>query len=393
MKPSETIPVGFKLIKQTDPLQYIMTVIVEQSKADIAGLKVGDWLIKIEDNDIRLTDLQDVLRHIYRLFNSVGFINMLIARKKSSNIENPKKSAKTHVLALGDRSNSTENKNPNSSTHKEYSINQSMDPNIDKIRHITLKQASGLYFDSFIPDNHDQIYVHFISNIQTISATYRAGLRNNDRIVTVNSVDVTNTKPEDLRLMISKEQPIQLTVVQDSKYLQSIENFKHNKTQKTSPSTGPTSIDHPQSKESNNILFTDDQGPVYTKHCIIKKDPSYATLGFSLHYEDGFHVIRNVEINFPGYKSGLCNHDIILFVNQRSIQQMAHDDVTILLRSLSNSNQIIDLIIINQLDSQRYKEFQRKNFIDSDTILSKIHRDSTNEIHSKLYLINHSFSK
>jgi len=375
MQPSETVPVGFKLTKQTDPLQYIMTVIVEQSKADIAGLKVDDWLIKLEDNDIRLTDSQDVLQDIYRLFNSVGFINMLIARKKPSIInEQPTSVATTNILPSIGLSN------PNQPILKEYPIIQSIDPDLDKIRHITLKETSGLYFNSFISDDTDQI--HFIINIQPISPAYRAGLRNNDRILTVNDIDVKNTSQEDLRLMILKNKPVHLTVIKDSKYIESIENFKCNQIRKSSLSTISESIDSQQSKDLNTILFTDDQGSVYIKHCIIKKEPPYDALGFLLYYEDNVHIINNVEINFPAYNSGLRDCDIILFVNKKSIQQLTHDDVIILLRSLVLSNQSVDLIIMNKNDIQRYKNYQRKKIIDWNLIFSKIYEDSTNKIQS-----------
>jgi len=339
MKPTETIPVGLKLTKQTDSCQYIMTGIVEQSQADLAGLKVDDWLIKIEDNDIRLKDLQDILENICQLFNDVGFINMLIARKKSS----------------VDLSN----------------------PNLDKIRHITLKETSGLYFDSFISDTNDQIQIHFINNIQPISIAYQSGLRNNDRILTVNNIDVTKTSKEDLQFMILKNKSVKLTVINDSKYLESIENFKHNEIQKTLSSIIYETIDHRKLNDFNNILFIDDQGPVYLKHCIVKKESSYNALGFSLYYEDGFHIINNIENNFPGYNSGLRNHDIILFVNKKSIQKLLPNDLTMLIRSLVLTNKIIDLIILKKNDLQRYKNYQRKKSIDWNSILLNIYNEGS----------------
>ncbi len=381
MKPTETIPVGFKLTKQTDPFQYIITALVEQSKADIAGLKIDDWLIKIEDNDIRLTDLENILENIYRLFNIVGSINMLIARKKSTKIINNQS-----ISAEMNSFSSIGLSNPTSSTEKEDPIIQSTDSNLDKIRHITLKQTSGLYINSFKPNNNDQIQVHFITNIQPISAAYRSGLRNNDRILTVNDVDVTNTSQEDLRLMILKTKPVELTVIKDSKYLESIENYKRNENQKTSSQAINKSTDRQESKDLDNIIFIDEQGPVYLKHCIVKRGSSHNALGFLLHYEDGFHIINNIDINYPGYKSGLRDNDIILFINKKNIQQMTHDNVTILLRSLVSSNEIVDLIIIKKTDLQRYKNYQRKKIINWNNIFSKIH----DEIQSKFYNNNNN---
>jgi hypothetical protein len=82
MQPTETSPVGLKLTKQQDPLQYIITAVAKGTKADLAGLKVNDWLIKIEDNDIRLVEFSEVSQEIRELLTNAGLINMVVARKK-----------------------------------------------------------------------------------------------------------------------------------------------------------------------------------------------------------------------------------------------------------------------------------------------------------------------
>lgn len=83
MQPTETSPVGLKLTKQQDPLQYIITAVAKGTKADLAGLKVNDWLIKIEDTDIRSVEFAQVSQDIRQLLTNAGLINMVVARKKS----------------------------------------------------------------------------------------------------------------------------------------------------------------------------------------------------------------------------------------------------------------------------------------------------------------------
>ena len=83
MQPTETSPVGLKLTKQQDPLQYVITAVAPGTKADLAGLKVNDWLIKIEDEDIRLLEFSEVSQDIRQLLTTAGLINMVIARKKT----------------------------------------------------------------------------------------------------------------------------------------------------------------------------------------------------------------------------------------------------------------------------------------------------------------------
>ena len=83
MQPTETSPVGLKLTKQQDPLQYVITAVAPGTKADLAGLKVNDWLIKIEDEDVRLLEFSEVSQDIRQLLTTAGLINMVIARKKT----------------------------------------------------------------------------------------------------------------------------------------------------------------------------------------------------------------------------------------------------------------------------------------------------------------------
>lgn len=355
MKPTETIPVGFKLSKQINPLKYVMTLVVEGSKADMAGLHVDDWLIQIEDKDIRLMPLHDVLHNIYQLFNSVGFLDMLIARKI------PSKSNEQQSLPSVDLVNSNNDTTASPSTSKQSSI----EPNPDKIRRVILKDTSKLHLNSFLTPHNDQFHVHLIHNIQPNSIVHHAGLRNGDRILAVNGTDVTQTSPEDFRVILSKAKPADLTVINDSRYLQSLEN----------QTNVHESITPPQSR---NVLFTDEHGPVYVKHSLIQQIAPYHNLGFLLH-ANTVHMITHVERNHPGYLSGLRDYDIILFVNKKNVQNMTHDDLTILLRSFILTNESVDLITIHKTDLERYQNYRRKRFIDWYSILSKIDHPTIKE--------------
>lgn len=94
------------------------------------------------------------------------------------------------------------------------------------VRHVVLKEALGLDFNSFIPESDSHLQTHFISNVQASSFAERAGLRDGDRILTVNGVDVTDAIHEDVRRMMQEKKPLQLTVVNDPRYLELIENVK-----------------------------------------------------------------------------------------------------------------------------------------------------------------------
>lgn len=93
----------------------------------------------------------------------------------------------------------------------------------------------------------------------------------------------------------------------------------------------------------------------------MKKEPNYNGYGLLLRYQNGLHLIDQVEQDSPAYNSGLREDDVILFVDQKNVEQMTHDDVKILIRKLSLSNTNIDLILIRKSDMQRYNTYQQKN--------------------------------
>lgn len=116
-------------------------------------------------------------------------------------------------------------------------------------------------------------------------------------------------------------------------------------------------------------LFRDDKGIVQVKHCVLKKDPSYNGYGLLLRYQNGLHLIDQVEPGSPAYNAGLREDDVILFVDQKNVEQMTHDDVKILIRKLALSNVDIDLVLIRKGDVQRYKAYQEKKTIDWKHVL------------------------
>ncbi len=86
-------------------------------------------------------------------------------------------------------------------------------------RSITIPEAVGLDFNSFIPQADITSQVHFISNVQPDSQAGIAGLKDGDRILQINGVNVTNLEHEDVRKLMQLMTPIVLTVANDPKYL------------------------------------------------------------------------------------------------------------------------------------------------------------------------------
>ncbi|UJR23589.1 hypothetical protein I4U23_026578 [Adineta vaga] len=389
IQPTETVPLGFKLSKQTDSLQCVISGIDQQSQADLAGVQVDDWLIGIEDKDIRSTEFSDVSQYIHQKLNSNGSIHILIARKKSlapssvttddqrlSSITTYDRPKETDILLSVGLSNKIEEKLVNQ--HENETFNTSD----ETVRHIILKDALGLDFHSFAPDENSLFKIHAISNVRPLSLADRAGLRNGDRILTVNGIDVTNTNHKTVRHRLLKKSPVHLTVVNDPNYFELIETVK-NKQNRISLSRQTSTCEAIEEKSPSlisedliNVLFIDDQGPVYFKHCVVEKEATQQTLGFALHHVDNLHIISDADKHMSAYKCGVRNDDVILYINKENVEQMTHDDVKILIRMFTISNEIFHLILLQKNDVKRYRDYQEKSFIDWTNILGDIYEDN-----------------
>ena len=99
----------------------------------------------------------------------------------------------------------------------------SSDPNLSieqgESRHISVPEAIGLDFHSFIPQADITSQVHFFSGIQANSQASTAGLKDGDRILQINGVNVTSLEHEDVRKLMQLMTPIVFTVAHDPKYL------------------------------------------------------------------------------------------------------------------------------------------------------------------------------
>lgn len=142
--------------------------------------------------------------------------------------------------------------------------------------------------------------------------------------------------------------------------------------------------DSPKASQENlskylRPLFTDSEGLVQVKHCILKKDLNYNGYGLLLRYQGGLHLIDQVEEESPAFNAGLREDDVILYVDRKNVETMTHDDVKILIRKLSLSNTNIDLILIRRIDIQRYKNYQDRNTIDWNPIFQDKSTPGTNQ--------------
>ncbi|CAF5027913.1 unnamed protein product, partial [Rotaria socialis] len=124
-----------------------------------------------------------------------------------------------------------------------------------------------------------------------------------------------------------------------------ISDMKISPSKSLSPSPPIEDEDDGLSKH-RRVLFTVGKVSIKIKHCILRKDPTYNGYGLVLRYQNGLHLIDQVEDDSPAYIAGLREDDIILYADKKNVQQLTHDDVKILIRKLSIKNMDIDLILM-----------------------------------------------
>ena len=378
---NSTIPVGLKLTKQNDPLQYIITIVVKESRADTAGLKVDDWLVKLEDEDIRLKDFQQLSKDIQDSLNIRGLVNLVVARKKNYTTETFDADIKEQTTK--EIMNSS-NQNIELIKHKS---NELINGSTDEIRHITLGEALGLDFNSYVPDDDQQVQVHFISNVKSLSMGDRAGLKDGDRILSINGADTAQYSHEEVRRMMSGKMPVTLTVVNEPKYLQLIRNVQENlDLNKITLSARELTVSEKKLKpvpedlqEYFHLLFNDIHGPVYYKACRLIKKPKYDSFGFLLRQTNECHLIDAVEPDFPAYNSGLRENDVILGVNGKNAELLSHDELKKFIRISTNSAPSIDFILLLRKDLKRYKDYQEKNGMDWQLMIAQQGSNTDNQ--------------
>lgn len=132
---------------------------------------------------------------------------------------------------------------------------------------------------------------------------------------------------------------------------------------KSLSSSRPIKYEDDGLSKHRRVLFTDDKGSVKVKHCILRKDSTYNGYGFVLQYQNGLHLIGQVEEDSPAYNAGLREDDIIFYIDKKNVEQLTNDDVKILIRKLSVANMDIALILMKKTDVPRYKNYEEKNAI------------------------------
>ncbi|CAF1239668.1 unnamed protein product [Adineta steineri] len=210
----------------------------------------------------------------------------------------------------------------------------------EETRHITISEAIGLDFKSFIPQADITSQVHFISNIQADSEPSLAGLKNGDRILQINEINVTSLEYEDVRKLMQLMTPIVLTVANDPKYLTLLQEPIHDIEEKQ-PELPITSGDDVDSDPNQRRISRFE----------LKKQPSFESLASSTstaskptkssRYEI-FNLTQPDESSTEEpLKAKICRlrttslreNDVILFVGKTNVEKLTHEDIKVMIRA------------------------------------------------------------
>ncbi|CAF1251295.1 unnamed protein product [Adineta steineri] len=220
-----------------------------------------------------------------------------------------------------------DNDDPNKKNSAPPPPNSKLAVEPEETRHVTISEAIGLDFNSFIPQADITSQVHFISNIQADSEPSLAGLKNGDRILQINGINVTSLEHEDVRKLMQLMTPIVLTVANDPKYL---------------------------------VLL---QEPI---HDIEEKQPELPiTSGDDVDSDPNQRRISRIKISkTSSYRASLRENDVILFVGKTNVEKLTHENIKVMIRAAALASNQIALTVISKLDIPEYKTLQEKGLID-----------------------------
>ncbi|CAF0751240.1 unnamed protein product [Adineta steineri] len=241
----------------------------------------------------------------------------------------------------------------------------------EETRHVTISEAIGLDFNSCIPQADITSQVHFISNIQADSEPSLAGLKNGDRILQINGINITSFEHEDVRKLMQLMTPIVLTVANDPKYLVLLQEPIHDIEEKQ-PERPIISGDDDDSDPNQRRIFRFE----------LKRQPSFEPMTSSIstaskstkssRYEI-FNLTQPDESSTEEplkakichlRKTGLRENDVILFVGKTKIEKLTHEDIKVMIRAAALASNQVDLTVISKLDIPEYKTLQEKGLTD-----------------------------
>ncbi|CAF0784739.1 unnamed protein product [Adineta steineri] len=293
-----------------------------------------------------------------------------------------------------DDNNSKRSSSPPSPSSSKLLLEQS------ETHYITIPEAIELVFHSFIPQADITSQVHFVSNIQSDSQADLAGLKDGDRILQVNGINVTSLEHEEVRKLMQLMTPIVLTVRSDPKYLlllqQSVTNIEEKLPEPLIALDEENSYDPKNRKPSRFELKRNlsidstisnsrklrrceifhliqpnersNKEPLEAKLCRLRESKSSEGYGLVLIYRQNLHIINEVEKTSSAYRSGLRENDVIVFVGKTNVERMVHDDIKTIIRAMALTSDYIELIVLSKNDIPRYRILREKHLINWSVI-------------------------
>lgn len=100
------------------------------------------------------------------------------------------------------------------------------------------------------------------------------------------------------------------------------------------------------------------------KRCRLRQRPNYDGYGLILKHQQDLHVIGTVEEASPSFDAGLRENDVILFIGNKNVEKLSHEDVKVMIRAMTLASDHVELIVLSKSDVPKYKTMQEKGFID-----------------------------
>ncbi|CAF1169404.1 unnamed protein product, partial [Didymodactylos carnosus] len=371
------------------PYSHIITGIDSNAPVSSMGLKINDYILSINDEDVEhLTheQLEDKLRRITNTEN----VRLLVADENVYRVYRQQNSL---------NNNSSFTQNPLEVQHnnvRTYQLQRT--PNFE-----------GYGFRvTYRPNALDGGTPHQINQVERNSPADRQGLRKGDYILRVNNQDVEHLNQQEfMDLMksvtgnnnrIYNPDLLTLDVMDEETY-----RFIRRTPQQIVGRTPPISTYNlPATSSSmlsdrtptrvpllnNNSDYVTTSSPYMNddipqeqypklRQCHIRPWPHYQQLGFSLTQSDGGYTIHQLRLDSPAAHTGIRNNDHLIEVNNVNIENTSYSHVLNLIDTSYNRDGELNLLVIDDEGYQWYKQNRLK--FDPKSPYSNIERKITPE--------------
>lgn len=366
---------GFNLHARQGFASQFIGKIDPDSPAEQAGLLKGDRVVEVNGDNVEQASHAEV---VAKIKERAGEVILLVVDQEADDYYKERNVPITESLIteplskLAEEIRNRQDSDSSSSSDDSHrvvvvvqaSANQNGNGLAPKPRLCILRkvpQFSGYGFNLQAKPNQG----HFIGKVDTGSPAQAADLREGDRLIEVNDVNVEKaTHAEAVTLIKQRSDEVVLLVADETTFLYyrergiPITNALLQDTPFTAARSSEQEVPAPSNGHEYSIIS--DVKPAKTtgpkpRLCVITRVPTFSGYGFNLHSEKGRsgQYIGKVDSRSPAEFAGLRENDKVVEVNGTNVENQSHHEVVTKIKEFPNE---VTILVADQLTEAYYRD-------------------------------------